>query len=362
VLVAVVDAQEVRTVLTGDDGLLAGSHPGLVVVILSTIAISEIQELAATCDQHNVALLDCGVTPGDKAPDNGMVAMLGGPPDVVARAMPVLNDFAKRVVYCGELGAGMITKIARNVVTYGGWRAVDEAACLLEAADIEPSKLITVIEDADPEGATLLKLLRLRLSNPHEGRISAGGAEIIDKDLAAAQMLAQQLGVQVPLIDVTRSTLAHSDEDVEAASSSNGTDSHDEFARGISALDAVYGPGFSSTVPGDADDDPTLSDTIRHLFGEVWMRPYLSIRDRRLLVMGATAMLGRADLIRRQAEGALHNRELTSEQLREAVLQLHYYVGWGNGRSVRQGVEQALAAHAERKPSPSKQDPDPDAD
>ena len=92
------------------------------------------------------------------------------------------------------------------------------------------------------------------------------------------------------------------------------------------------------------------------------MRPYLSIRDRRLLVMGATAMLGRADLIRRQAEGALHNRELTSEQLREAVLQLHYYVGWGNGRSVRQGVEQALAAHAERKPSPSKQDPDPDAD
>ena len=57
----------------------------------------------------------------------------------------------------------MATKIARNVITYGTWRAVYEASTLAEAAGVDPAKLITVIEEADPEGATLLSWQRNRL-------------------------------------------------------------------------------------------------------------------------------------------------------------------------------------------------------
>ena len=109
---------------------------------------------------------------------------------------------------------------------------------------------------------------------------------------------------------------------------------------GLKTMDAVYGPGFSETMPDVSN--PMLQDTIDHLFGEVWSRPGLSIRDRRLLVIGATAALGRADLIQIQARGALQNDELSPGELREAVLQLHYYVGWGNGTQVNQGVEAAI--------------------
>jgi 4-carboxymuconolactone decarboxylase len=110
---------------------------------------------------------------------------------------------------------------------------------------------------------------------------------------------------------------------------------------GLKTMDAVYGPGFSETMPEASN--PMLQDTIDHLFGEVWSRPGLSIRDRRLLVIGATAALGRADLIEIQARGALQNDELSPGELREAVLQLHYYVGWGNGTQVNQGVEAAIS-------------------
>jgi 4-carboxymuconolactone decarboxylase len=89
-----------------------------------------------------------------------------------------------------------------------------------------------------------------------------------------------------------------------------------------------------------------LEKTVDHLFGEVWSRPGLSIRDRRLLVIGATAALGRADLIEIQVRGALANGELSAEELREAVLQLQYYVGWGNGTALNNGVEAALREHA----------------
>jgi len=110
---------------------------------------------------------------------------------------------------------------------------------------------------------------------------------------------------------------------------------------GLKTMDAVYGPGFSETMPEVSN--PMLQDTIDHLFGEVWSRPGLSIRDRRLLVIGATAALGRADLIEIQVRGALQNDELSPGELREAVLQLHYYVGWCNGTQVNKGVEAAIS-------------------
>jgi 4-carboxymuconolactone decarboxylase len=113
---------------------------------------------------------------------------------------------------------------------------------------------------------------------------------------------------------------------------------------GLKTMDAVYGAGFAENLP--EDPTPMLEKTVDHLFGEVWSRPGLSIRDRRLLVIGATAALGRADLIQIQVRGALANGELSAAELREAVLQLQYYVGWGNGTALNNGVEAALREHA----------------
>jgi 4-carboxymuconolactone decarboxylase len=119
---------------------------------------------------------------------------------------------------------------------------------------------------------------------------------------------------------------------------------HDNIQLGLALMDEVYGQGFSKTMP--TEYTPMLEKTIGHLFGEVWSRPGLSVRDRRLLVIGATAALGRADLIEIQVRGALANGELSAEELREAVLHLQYYVGWGNGTQVNAGVEAALRQHA----------------
>jgi 4-carboxymuconolactone decarboxylase len=118
----------------------------------------------------------------------------------------------------------------------------------------------------------------------------------------------------------------------------------DRRAAGLQMMDAVYGSGFSARVPRE-DQQPFLRDTVEHLFADIWSRPGLSIRDRRLLVIGATAALGRADLIHIQTLGALRNEELTADELREALLQLAYYVGWGNASATSNGFEAAIADH-----------------
>ncbi|MCW2511146.1 MAG: hypothetical protein JWR11_188 [Mycobacterium sp.] len=202
VLVAVVDADQARQVLSGDDGVLAAAHPDLIVVLLSTVAVPVVYELAEQCANHGVALLDCGVT---QSVPQGLVAMLGGDDATVTRAMPVLSDFAKDVVHCGPLGAGMATKIARNVITYGTWRAVHEAATLVESAGVDPHNLIAAVQAADPEGHTLFSWLRNQLAGDQDTAAMVPQVQrLMDKDLAAAQELAARSDIRVPLVDAAR--------------------------------------------------------------------------------------------------------------------------------------------------------------
>ncbi|MFA7555719.1 MAG: carboxymuconolactone decarboxylase family protein [Spongiibacteraceae bacterium] len=120
--------------------------------------------------------------------------------------------------------------------------------------------------------------------------------------------------------------------------------------KGLNMMDTVYGPGVAE-MSKPAADTPFVGETIRHLFGEIWSRPGLSVRDRRLLVLGATAMLGRADLIEIQVRGAILNNELSNEELEEAALQLAFYAGWGNTTTVWGGIQAAIKKIAEEKAS-----------
>ena len=118
----------------------------------------------------------------------------------------------------------------------------------------------------------------------------------------------------------------------------------DRRTAGLEMMDAVYGRGFSRRMP--KSNDPFLTETIEQLFANVWSRPHLSVRDRRLLVIGATAAIGRADLIEIQVRGALANGELDAADLNEIAIQLAYYVGWGNATAVKSGINAALADSA----------------
>jgi len=177
-------------------------------VVLSTVSVPVIEELAAQCAKVGVALLDCGVTPGDKAADNGMVAMVGGPEDVVQRAMPVLTDFAKAVAHCGPLGAGMATKIARNVVTYATWAVVAEASELVQTSGVALQRFLEVLQMADADGGLQLRMLTVHAAGIEvpSDRVESATA-LAAKDLAAALELGADTGVPVPLASAARPSM-----------------------------------------------------------------------------------------------------------------------------------------------------------
>lgn len=121
------------------------------------------------------------------------------------------------------------------------------------------------------------------------------------------------------------------------------SDSEARKAKGAEVLKKIYGEEMAGYITAEPSS-PYVDETIERLFGEVWDRPGLSIRDRRLLVLGATAMLGRPDLVEVQVKGGLLSGDFDKEQLDEATFQLAYYVGWGNASALSRGISAALKA------------------
>jgi 3-hydroxyisobutyrate dehydrogenase-like beta-hydroxyacid dehydrogenase/alkylhydroperoxidase/carboxymuconolactone decarboxylase family protein YurZ len=344
VLVAVNTAAQARDVLVGEQGLLGAAEPGTVVVLLSTVTLDAVRELSALCEERGVTLLDAGVTGGTVAARNGLVTMVGGPDDAVDRALPVLRDFSKHVVHCGPLGAGMATKLARNAITYAMWAAVREATSLAAAAGVEPGKLLEVMQTADDSVKPTLHL-ELQVADYRIGEEQAAWAVgLAEKDLDAAQELAAEVSVEVPITDLVRPRMRK-----VFAGELDEPLPEDNRARGRVMMDRTYGPGFNEFVTDEqADEVGSVGGTIDYLFPQVWGRPYLTLRDRRLLVVGVTSMLGRRDLLETQLRGAVTNGELTAAQLRELAYQLHPYAGWGNGTNLMFVTEKLVAELKEK--------------
>jgi 3-hydroxyisobutyrate dehydrogenase-like beta-hydroxyacid dehydrogenase/alkylhydroperoxidase/carboxymuconolactone decarboxylase family protein YurZ len=361
VLISVYNARQAMAVLAGADGVLSAARDGLIVALLSTVTLRELRELAAACAEAGVSLIDAGVSGGTGAASNGLVVMAGGPDDVVERARPVLEGFGGLVVHCGPLGAGMATKLARNAFSYSVWAAAREAATLAAAGGVPLDRLYEVLEACASAGHSD-PLLWLR--REVEGRpITPEHADFIDglaqKDMGAAQELAGETGVEVPIANVARPRMRPVfggpllDPLPEEAN-----------ARGRAMMDRIYGDGFSSRLPDD-DSAPWSTDTIEHLFARIWSRPHLTLRDRRLLAIGAVAMMGNPNPITDHVGGALASGDLTLAQAREIALFLPYYAGWINATPLKNVIGRlvAEAAGAERpvppRPAVLREDPQP---
>lgn len=110
--------------------------------------------------------------------------------------------------------------------------------------------------------------------------------------------------------------------------------------RGLEKMEEVY--GFEMT---DGAGD-FFGYTADHLFADIWNRPGLSDRDRRLILIGMLAGQGAADVLGIQVPAAYANGELDDAALREIVIFVCHYAGWPNGARLNSIVEETIAKAA----------------
>lgn len=102
----------------------------------------------------------------------------------------------------------------------------------------------------------------------------------------------------------------------------------DELRRkGLEKMNEVYGWEMPD-MPGDY-----FALTADHLFGTIWTRPGLSMREKRMMTLTCVTALGITDLAEIQVNAALNNGELTVEELKEMAIFLTHYLGFPLGPS-----------------------------
>ena len=128
-------------------------------------------------------------------------------------------------------------------------------------------------------------------------------------------------------------------------------------ARGKARMKDVYGWDI------DHVEGSFVEYTVDHLFGEVWGEGKLSIRDRRLLLIGLAAGSGLEDVAALQLDAAVRLGELDADDLRTIVVFLAHYAGWPRAARLNTEVEAIIARQAKvAASSPPVGDADADAD
>ncbi|TPG33110.1 NAD(P)-dependent oxidoreductase [Mycolicibacterium hodleri] len=146
VCLCVVGDDDVRQVLEGDTGVLAGLAPGGIVAIHSTVHPDTCREIAALAGAQGVSVIDAPVSGGAPAASEGtLLVMVGGEDDVVEKCRPVFETYADPVVHLGPLGAGQVTKILNNLLFSANLGAAISTLELGESLGVPRDRLCEVL-------------------------------------------------------------------------------------------------------------------------------------------------------------------------------------------------------------------------
>ncbi|MDT5220442.1 MAG: 4-carboxymuconolactone decarboxylase [Mycobacterium sp.] len=108
--------------------------------------------------------------------------------------------------------------------------------------------------------------------------------------------------------------------------------------KGLEKMNEVYGWEMPNI-----EGDPYFDLTVDHLFGDIWSRPGLSMRDKRIMTLTAVTAAGSRDLAEIQINAALLNEELTETELKEMAVFLTHYLGFPLGSALNGAVSTVVA-------------------
>ena len=197
VFMCVGNDHDVRSVSTGDDGVLAGAGEGTIVVDHTTASAKLAAELADAAARGGVGFLDAPVSGGQAGAENGqLTVMVGGKPDVFAAAEPVIDVYAKSVKLMGDVGCGQLTKMVNQVCIAGILQGLAEGLHFAEKAGLDVDAVVEVIS----QGAAQSWQMDNRAATMARREFEFGFAvNWMRKDLDMTLAAARELDARMPM-------------------------------------------------------------------------------------------------------------------------------------------------------------------
>lgn len=191
------DSPDVLEVMFADDGVLAETEPGALVIDMSTIRPAAARQVAEAAHCRGLLPLDAPVSGGEQAAVEGTLSiMVGGDAWVFSQARPVLAMMGSTVVHVGPAGSGQTVKAANQLMVAGIIELVSEALVFVEAHGVQPDRAVEVLSGG-LAGSTVLS----RKAAAMLKRDFAPGfrVDLHHKDLGIVHEAAREVGVAIPL-------------------------------------------------------------------------------------------------------------------------------------------------------------------
>jgi len=188
---------DLRSVVLGDDGALAGMSAGSVFVDHTTASASVARELYAAADAKGARFVDAPVSGGQAGAVNGaLTVMCGGDQADFDRVRPIGLAFSRAFTRIGESGAGQLAKMVNQICIAGIVQGLSEAVAFAEHADLDVKLVLDVIS----KGAAQSWQMENRGGTMVDGKFDFGFAvDWMRKDLGLVLEEARRNGARVPV-------------------------------------------------------------------------------------------------------------------------------------------------------------------
>ena len=188
---------DLRSVVLGADGILAGLTGGSIYVDNTTASAEVARELHGAGQAQDIAVIDAPVSGGQAGAENGqLTVMCGGDEAAFATAQPVIDCYAKAVTLMGPAGAGQLTKMVNQICIAGLVQGLSEGMNFGIKAGLDMEKVINVIN----KGAAQSWQMDNRATTMCEGKFDFGFAvDWMRKDMSICFAEANRNGARLPV-------------------------------------------------------------------------------------------------------------------------------------------------------------------
>ena len=197
VIICVKDADAVKEVSFGHDGIVQCNHENLVVADMSTINPNETKQISKQFKESEINLLEIPVMGGPNAAIKGeLVLMASGNEEVFNKHKKVFETIAKQIFFLGQSGVAHSVKLAMNIQIAMLALAISEGITLARASSIDPEIFLKILNSTYfKTGMSENKAYKM-ISDKFEPTFTLNN---LKKDLNTINEAAKSFGVTLPM-------------------------------------------------------------------------------------------------------------------------------------------------------------------
>ena len=198
---------DLREILHGEDGALAGMSDGAIFIDHTTDSAVVAREADEAARGQGLGFLDAPVSGGQAGAENGaLTVMVGGTEESFAAAEPVMQCYSKNVTHMGAAGNGQLTKMVNQLCIAGVVQGLAEGINFAQRAGLDGERVLDVIS----KGAAQSWQMETRGSTMLKGEFEFGfAADWMRKDLGLCFEEAKKNGALLPMAMLVDQFYAH---------------------------------------------------------------------------------------------------------------------------------------------------------